>query len=92
MVVRKRTWTVDEIEQKFKTADAKTRWSMTQIQSLLDRIALLEHTVEAREKKISILNKVISKTSDTTKLDDLSVELLNELGIKLPKSVTTRKK
>lgn len=85
MVVRKRTWTVDEIETKFKTADAKTRWTMAQIQTLLDRIALLEHTVEARDKKISILTKVISKTSDATKLDELSIELLNELGIKLPK-------
>ena len=80
----KTSWTVEELETKFGTAEAKTRWTTTQVQVLLERIAELE-------TKLTQLNK--ERTFILTLLDDgkISNESIrtaaDALGIKLPKVV-----
>ena len=80
----KTSWTVPELQEKFETAEAKTRWTTTQVQVLLERIAELE-------TKLSRLNK--ERTFVLTLLDDNKINndsikaAADALGIKLPKVV-----
>lgn len=83
----KTSWTVNELETKFTTAESKTRWTTTQVQVLLERIAELE-------TKLNQLNK--ERAFVLTLLDDDKINnepiraAADALGIKLPK--TTKRK
>lgn len=78
----KTSWTVEELETKFETAESKTRWTTTQVQVLLERIAELE-------TKLNQLNKervFILTLLDNSKIENDSIRAAADaLGIKLPK-------
>ena len=37
-MVHKTSWSVDEIKERLETADAKTRWTNTQVEALMAQI------------------------------------------------------
>lgn len=83
----KTSWTVKELEEKFTTAEAKTRWTTTQVQVLLERIAELE----TKETQLNKERTFILTLLDDSKINNDSIKTAADaLGIKLPK--ITKKK
>lgn len=80
----KTSWTVKELQEKFETAEAKTRWTTTQVQVLLERIAELE----IKETQLNKERTFILTLLDPAKIDNDSIKTAADaLGIKLPKVV-----
>ena len=85
-MVHKTSWSVAEIEERLASADAKTRWTNTQVEALMNRITELNSTIERLNKEQLFLTTLL----DDEKTNNESVRMAAEvMGIKLPK---TRKK
>lgn len=85
-MVHKTSWSVHEIEERLETADSKTRWTNTQIETLMAQINSLNDTVERLQKEQLFLTSLL----DEAKISEEPIRMAAEvMGIKLPK---TRKK
>lgn len=84
----KTNWTVKELETKFETAEAKTRWTTTQVQVLLERIAELE---EANQQLMNERTFILTLL-DESKIENESIRAAAEaLKIKLPRTKRMKK-
>lgn len=85
-MVHKTSWSVSEIKERLETADSKTRWTNTQVETLIKQINDLNTTIERLNKEQLFLTTLL----DDEKTNNESVRMAAEvMGIKLPK---TRKK
>lgn len=85
-MVHKTSWSVAEIKERLASADAKTRWTNTQLQTLINQINELTSQVERLQKEQLFLTSLL----DEAKISEEPIRTAAEvMGIKLPK---TRKK
>lgn len=85
-MVHKTSWSVSEIKERLETADTKTRWTNTQIETLIAQINNLNSQVERLQKEQLFLTSLL----DEAKISEEPIRTAAEvMGIKLPK---TRKK
>lgn len=81
-MVHKTSWSVDEIKERLETADAKTRWTNTQVEALMAQINNLNNTVERLQKEQLFLTSLL----DETKISEEPIRTAAEvMGIRLPK-------
>lgn len=86
--MHKTSWTYEEIKDEFETAETKKRWTNTQVQTLLERIAELE---EANNQLINERIFILTLL-DESKIENESIRAAAEaLKIKLPRTKRMKK-
>lgn len=86
--MHKTSWTYEEIKDEFETAETKKRWTNTQVQTLLERIAELE---EANNQLINERTFILTLL-DESKIENDSIRAAAEaLKIKLPRTKRMKK-
>ena len=81
-MVHKTSWSVHEIEERLESADSKTRWTNTQIETLMAQINNLNSQVERLQKEQLFLTSLL----DESKINSEPIRTAAEvMGIKLPR-------
>lgn len=80
-MVHKTSWTVHEIEERLETADSKTRWTNTQVETLISRINELNDTIDRLNKEQLFLTTLLDFDKTNNEIVRVAADAM---GLKLP--------